>query len=594
MSLPRLLALPAAVAVLAPVIAAVALPSPTLAATTPTPSPIASWRLDDKTGPIQDAVAARTGMLVGSPVLGTPTARSDDRGAAMTLTGSSAVSIANVPAFGANVTLEAWVNPQAGGSGYRFILSRGTTSSSGLHLVLDPTGRLTFGVGTAAPAHLTGPVVPAGTWHHVVATVAGRDTALYLDGKAVATGTLTAPPATPTGTLYLGRYSVAQGYYWRGGLDEVSIYDGALDAPVVAARYAAVADTTPPAVSLTAAPPAESSRTDAKLTFAATKTGSTFSCRLDDRAPAPCAGAVTYSGLTEGTHTASVLATDRYGIAAAAPLTTRWHVDRTAPDTLLLAARPTSGGAGEVSFVSEAAAAFQCQVDGAPWAACTAPFSAAAGATVAVRAIDAAGNADATPATAQLAPEAGGSAYAGASASFVVSGQRSSSALQCRLNSGAWGACPDSLTFTDLPYGTNALAVRDPELPGVTDAASIAWNAPLPVPNLIDARFPLIVKFASRRAQRRTKPSRAPRLLYRANTDGTAAVVLRKGRRTIATWTSAFHRGSNTMVFPIARLRRLKAGRHVITLTPRNAAGSGRALTRRFDVVRMHSSKKDR
>src|SRR4051794_10564073 len=225
MSLPRLrLALPAAIAVLAPVIAAVALPTPTLADTPPTPSPIASWRLDDKTGPIQDAVAARTGTLVGSPVLGTPTARSDDRGAAMTLTGSSAVSIANVPAFGANVTLEAWINPQAGGSGYRFILSRGTTSSSGLHLVLDPTGRLTFGVGTAAPAHLTGPVVPTGTWHHVVATVAGRDTALYLDGKAVATGTLTAPPAAPTGTLYLGRYSVAQGYYWRGGLDEVSIY----------------------------------------------------------------------------------------------------------------------------------------------------------------------------------------------------------------------------------------------------------------------------------------------------------------------------------------------------------------------------------
>ncbi|MGH2942653.1 MAG: hypothetical protein ACRDLN_07775, partial [Solirubrobacteraceae bacterium] len=86
-------------------------------------------------------------------------------------------------------------------------------------------------------------------------------------------------------------------------------------------------------------------------------------------------------------------------------------------------------------------------------------------------------------------------------------------------------------------------------------------------------------------AQRRTK--RAPRLLYRANTDGTAAVILRRGRRIVARWTTPFHRGSNTMAFPIARLRRLGTGRHVLTLEPRNAVGAGRALVRRFDVVRL-------
>lgn len=592
MSLPRLrLALPA-VAVLAAVLAAAALPGPAHADTTPLE--VASWRLDETTGPLLDAVAARTGTLIGSPVLGAPTARSDDRGAGIMLPGSSAVSLDGAPAFGANVTLEAWVNPLAGAGGTRYILSRGT-ATSGLHLALDSKHRLVFAVGTIpTPTLLTGPAVPAGTWHHVVATVAGLDAALYLDGKVVATKKLTAPPAATPRTLYLGRYSAVEGNYWRGGLDEVSLYSGALDAAAVTARYAAVADTTPPAVRLTAGPPALSPRTDAKLTFAATKTGSTFSCRLDDRAWAPCAASVTYSGLAEGPHTASVLAIDRYGIAAAAPLTVSWRVDRTAPDTLLLAALPTLGGAGEVSFVSEAAAGFECQVDGTPWAPCTAPLSAPTGATVAVRALDAAGNADPTPATAQLAPQAGATSYAGASASFVVSGQRSSSALECRLNSGAWDACPESLTFTDLPYGTNALAVRDPALPGVTNAASIAWNAQLPAPSLIAPRFPLIVKFASRRAQRRAKPSRAPRLLYRANTDGTAAVVLRKGQRTIGTWTVAFHRGSNTMVFPVARLRRLGTGRHVMTLTPRNAAGTGRALTRRFEVVRLGGRAKDR
>jgi hypothetical protein len=143
------------------------------------------------------------------------------------------------------------------------------------------------------------------------------------------------------------------------------------------------------------------------------------------------------------------------------------------------------------------------------------------------------------------------------------------------------------MTFTDLPYGANALSVRDPGLPGVPGAASLAWNAPLPAPSLIAPRFPLLVKFASRRAQRRTKPSRVPRLLYRANTDGAATVVLRRGARVVGRWTTAFHRGSNTMAFPIDRFRRLGTGRHVLTLEPRNAAGPGPALTRRFDVVRL-------
>jgi hypothetical protein len=143
------------------------------------------------------------------------------------------------------------------------------------------------------------------------------------------------------------------------------------------------------------------------------------------------------------------------------------------------------------------------------------------------------------------------------------------------------------LTFTDVPYGPNALSVRDPGLPGVAAPASVTWTAPLPAPSLIGARFPLLVKFASRRAQQRTKPARAPRLLYRANSDGAAAVVLRRGLRTVARWTTSFHRGSNTMVFPIAQLRRLAVGRHVLTLQPRNATGPGATLTRRFDVVRL-------
>jgi hypothetical protein len=587
MSLPRiLLGLVAGLAILA----AVALPTPTRAATPrAAPSLLAYWPLDEKAGPtLLDTVAARVGTLVGGAVLGGQTARSDDRGAGIVLMGTSAVALDGAPAFPANVTLEAWANPLPGAGGTRYILSRGT-GSSGLHLGVDSFNRVVLSVGAASGATLlTGPIVPPGTWHHVVATVAGLEAALYLDGKLVASRTLTAPPAATTRTLYLGRYSALASNYWRGSLDEVSLYDGALDAAAVAARYGAVADVTPPAVRVSAAPPAQSARADATLKFIATKGGSTYSCRLDAGAWTPCGGSASYSGLAEGQHSASVVATDRYGIAGAAPATVSWNVDLTTPETLLLAARPAPGATGEVSFVSETAAGFDCQVDGGPWTACTSPLSAPAGATVAVRALDAAGNADPSPATARLAPDGGATPYGSASASFVVSGQRSSSALLCRLNAAAaWTGCPESMTFTDLPYGANALSVRDPGLPGVAGAASLAWNAPLPAPSLIAPRFPLLVKFASRRAQRRTKPSRAPRLLYRANTDGAAAVVLRRGARVVGRWTTAFHRGSNTMAFPIDRFRRLGTGRHVLTLEPRNGTGQGPALTRRFDVVRL-------
>jgi hypothetical protein len=264
-----------------------------------------------------------------------------------------------------------------------------------------------------------------------------------------------------------------------------------------------------------------------------------------------------------------------------------WRVDLTAPETLLLAVRPTAGASGEASFVSEAAAGFECRLDGGPWASCATPLTAPSGTTVEVRARDVAGNADQSLATARIAPQGGPTPFGSASASFVVAGNRASSALQCRLDDGRWAPCPESLTFTDLDYGHHSLAVRDPGLPTVTSAASVEWNAALPAPSLIAPRFPLLVTFASRRAQRRTKAARTPRLLYRANTDGIAAVLLRRGRRTVARWTAPFHAGSNTMAFPVARLRRLEPGRHVLTLEPRNAAGTGPALTRRFDVVRL-------
>jgi hypothetical protein len=83
------------------------------------------------------------------------------------------------------------------------------------------------------------------------------------------------------------------------------------------------------------------------------------------------------------------------------PLTVK--PDTTAPDTTITTklAKQTSKQKVKLAFSSEAGATFQCQVDGKAWTACTSPLKLKVKVgkhVVLVRAVDAAGNVDATPA----------------------------------------------------------------------------------------------------------------------------------------------------------------------------------------------------
>ncbi len=513
-------------------------------------SVLASWPLDD----------------------GGSTARSDDRGSST----ASAADLGASPSLAGDFSIEVWVNAQAGAKGGRYAVSKGNTTS-GAHLLLDGSNRAQFRVGATT---LTAAAVPSGTWHQLVATLAGRGAKLYVDGRAAASATLPAAPATSTRDLYLGRYSASASGYWQGRLDELTLYDAALGDDEVAARYAAVADTTPPTVALQAAPAPVVSSSDATVAFAASKSQSTFACRLDGGAWSACDGSVTYRGLAEGAHQVTVQATDRYGIASRAAATASFTVDRTAPDTLMLASAPT----GRASFSSEPGAGFECRIGSGAWAACASPVSGAPGSTLAVRARDGAGNVDASPASVTFAAAAPERQYVSTQASFVVAGARATTGLECQVDRGAWGPCPAPLTLSGLGFGDHELAVRDAHLAG---AASLTWSVAVPAPRLISARFPSLLTFSSRRAQRQTKASRAPRLLFLSNVDAKATATLSHRGHRVAAWPVAIHRGSNTMAFPLAQLRKLRPGRHVIVLTPANAAGAGRPLTVRFDVVAL-------
>jgi hypothetical protein len=176
---------------------------------------------------------------------------------------------------------------------------------------------------------------------------------------------------------------------------------------------ASAADATPPDTTITAGPADGSSTNDTTPAFSfaavpATEPNPTFTCSVDGGAAVACSSPFATPALANGPHTFSVAATDFGGNTDATPATRTFTVDTVAPDTTINAG-PANGSTitdrtPTFGFTaSEAGSSFRCRVDGGALAPCTTPFTTptlGAGAhSFAVAAVDAAGNADATPAT---------------------------------------------------------------------------------------------------------------------------------------------------------------------------------------------------
>src|SRR6202012_4063696 len=123
-----------------------------------------------------------------------------------------------------------------------------------------------------------------------------------------------------------------------------------------------------------------------------------------------CTSPQAYSNLADGSYTFSVRATDAAGNTDGSPATRSFTVDTVAPDTTITAGPTgaTNNASPSFSFTStETGSTFQCKLDtpagAGTFAACTSPqaYSSLADAayTFSVRAIDAAGNTDGSPAT---------------------------------------------------------------------------------------------------------------------------------------------------------------------------------------------------
>ena len=174
------------------------------------------------------------------------------------------------------------------------------------------------------------------------------------------------------------------------------------------------ADTTPPETNITVGPSDSTSSTTASFEFNSSETGSTFECRLDsDQASAwaSCSSPKSYTGLVVGSHRFEVRAKDAAGNVDQSPSFDNWTittapVDNTAPQTTI-----DNGPTGTITATnatfqfssSETPATFQCKLDNAAFSSCSSPLVltglSVGNHTFEVKATDAAGNQDTTPAT---------------------------------------------------------------------------------------------------------------------------------------------------------------------------------------------------
>ncbi|HWM11766.1 MAG TPA: Ig-like domain-containing protein [Solirubrobacteraceae bacterium] len=285
---------------------------------------------------------------------------------------------------------------------------------------------------------------------------------------------------------------------------EARAVDAAGNADGTPAARTWTVDTAAPQTSVDTGPAAATGSRSAAFTYSGDALGGTaiagYECRLDGGAWGPCAA---YTGLADGDHRFEVRARDAAGNADDSPAVRTWTVDTAGPDTEVTRAPGAASAQRTAEFEYRGmtlggtdVARFECRIDGGAWSACAAYTGLADGDhRFEVRAIDAAGNPDATPAAHAwtvdtVGPQTAiGSApdavTASQMAAFTYSGDAGGgtaiAGYECRLDDDAWGACQD---YANLDAGEHRFHVRAIDAAGNADEtpATHTWAIDLTAP----------------------------------------------------------------------------------------------------------------
>jgi ferric-dicitrate binding protein FerR (iron transport regulator) len=197
---------------------------------------VAAWRFDDATGYVARNAVNRT--LVGT--LRGASWTTGCVGPALAFGGNDYVVVedtAAIDAVAAEVTIAAWVRISrmrfdmkiAGrqdrpGPGYKLEVFNGKVGFD----VFDGRGR-TYLVRTVAG----GTILRPGVWYHVAGVFSSSRGFIrtYVNGSLDREIRVTASPTVPRSAFYIGREPYANALYWNGKIDELCVFDRALDEP---------------------------------------------------------------------------------------------------------------------------------------------------------------------------------------------------------------------------------------------------------------------------------------------------------------------------------------------------------------------------
>jgi subtilisin family serine protease len=341
-----------------------------------------------------------------------------------------------------------------------------------------------------------------------------------------------------------------------------------------------VPDTAAPQTTVASGPSGLTNDSTPTFGLASDDPGARFECRVDAAAWTSCPTAYTTATLSDGSHTVEARAVDLVGNRDASPASRTVLVDTAGPDTSLPfgPASPTKNRTPTFELASpENGASFQCRVDGGAWVACTSPHRTATLAdgqhTFEARALDAAGNPDASPAawTFTVEPDA------------VPTEPEASGPTPATAPAPAPAPQPTATTTANVSAGVSAPATA----PVARDA-----TAPAVAVARVTQRLRSILRTGLRLPVRCSEGCTVSAAVW---LDGAAArrLGLSRGRAVrIAARTQRLASGATTVVslrLAASARRRLERVRRV-TVTARlsavDAAGNRRAVSRRLNLVR--------
>jgi hypothetical protein len=265
---------------------------------------------------------------------------------------------------------------------------------------------------------------------------------------------------------------------------------------------------TAPETFITAAPHELSNVDFAIFVFSCDQGNCQFECSLDGSGWSSCTSGQAFKNFAEGSHTFEVRAI-KHGKRDPTPASFIWTIDLSAPDTILTKTPldQTSSKDADFEFVCDAiTCVFECQLDSGGWIPCSSPQTynglAEGSHTFDVRAIDAANNADPTPAsfnwTIDITPPDAlitshpSNPSNATDAIFNFSCTESSCIFECQLDSGGWNSCSSGTVYSSLSGGSHLFEVRAIDSVGNIDQtpASYAWNINPPPDTIITSHPP--------------------------------------------------------------------------------------------------------